>query len=434
MRVYDLIAKKRDGFPLSKEEIDFLIEGYTKNEIDDYQMAAWLMAAFIRGLNEEETSNLTMSMVKTGKTIDLSSIKGVKVDKHSTGGVGDKTTIVLAPLIASIGIPVAKMSGRGLGHTGGTLDKLEAIPGFDVNLTSQEFIENVNTIGIAIMGQSDEIVPADKKLYSLRDVTATVNSIPLIASSIMSKKIASGADCIVLDVKVGSGAFMKNYDDALKLAQTMVQIGNMLNRKTIAVISNMDQPLGYTIGNSLEVKEAIETLQGNGPKDLTELCLELGIQILSLAGVTSDRNKARTILVDSINSGKAFSKFRQLIYAQKGDLNVLNNLDMLSQAAIRKEFISPSEGYIKSINAELVGKTSLILGAGRQKKGDKIDLFAGIELKKKVGDKVLKGESLATLYFNNPLVEQEAILTLGAAYQFSDLPVQEQPIILGTVK
>jgi pyrimidine-nucleoside phosphorylase len=326
------------------------------------------------------------------------------------------------------------MSGRGLGHTGGTLDKLEAIPGFDVNLTSQEFIENVNTIGIAIMGQSDEIVPADKKLYSLRDVTATVNSIPLIASSIMSKKIASGADCIVLDVKVGSGAFMKNYDDALKLAQTMVQIGNMLNRKTIAVISNMDQPLGYTIGNSLEVKEAIETLQGNGPKDLTELCLELGIQILSLAGVTSDRNKARTILVDSINSGKAFSKFRQLIYAQKGDLNVLNNLDMLSQAAIRKEFISPSEGYIKSINAELVGKTSLILGAGRQKKGDKIDLFAGIELKKKVGDKVLKGESLATLYFNNPLVEQEAILTLGAAYQFSDLPVQEQPIILGTVK
>lgn len=433
MRVYDLIAKKRDGLVHDKEEIDFLINGYTTGEIEDYQMAAWLMAAFIQGLNDEETVHLTMAMVNTGKKIDLSEVKGIKVDKHSTGGVGDKTTIVLGPLVASVGVPVAKISGRGLGHTGGTLDKLESISGFNVNLTDQQFIKNVNDYGIAVMGQTAEIVPADKKIYALRDVTATVNSIPLIASSIMSKKIASGAERIVLDVKVGSGAFIKTYADAYILARKMVGIGNMVNRKTRAIISNMDQPLGYTIGNALEVKEAIATLKGIGPQDFTDLCLELGAQMVILAEITQDQEKAKFILKEAIDSGKALAKLGQFIEAQNGDRNIIQDLSLLPEAKIKAELLSPYTGYIKTIDAEKVGITCLILGGGRQKKDDLLDFSVGIELKKKVGDQIHRGECLAILNFNNSSLEKEAKAKLLSAYCFTDQPIKKQKIILGSV-
>lgn len=433
MRAYDLIAKKRDGFALNKEEIEYLINGYTNDDIEDYQMAAWLMAAFIQGLNDEETTNLTMAMVNTGIIINLSEIKGIKVDKHSTGGVGDKTTLVLGPLVASVGVPIAKMSGRGLGHTGGTLDKLESIPGFKIDLTSQQFIKNVNEYKIAIMGQTAEMVPADKKLYALRDVTATIDSIPLIASSIMSKKIASGAERIVLDVKVGSGAFIKDYNDGLTLARKMVQIGNMLERKTTAVISNMDQPLGWTVGNSLEVKEAIATLRGSGPEDLTELCLELGSHMVIFAGIAKEKEEAKLILQKAIDSGKAIEKFGQFIEAQNGDRNVINDFNLLPQAKFKKQLVSPCSGYLKAIDAETVGMVSLFLGAGREKKNDIIDLSAGIELKKKIGERVLKGEPLAVLNFNNPHLEEEGMKKLLSAYQFEENPVQKQQIILDIV-
>lgn len=400
MRIVDLIAKKQHGKALTTEEINYMIEGFTTGEIPDYQMSAIAMAIYFQGMDDHERSDLTMSMVNSGEKIDLSAIHGVKVDKHSTGGVGDTTTLVLAPLVASLGVPIAKMSGRGLGHTGGTIDKLEAIPGFTVELTQEKFIELVNKNKVAVVGQSGNLTPADKKLYALRDVTGTVESIPLIASSIMSKKIAAGADAIVLDVKIGAGAFMKTKEDARELAHAMVKIGNLVGRQTMAVISDMSQPLGYAIGNALEVKEAIETLEGNGPEDLVELCLTLGSQMVHLAGIGGNLAEARLLLEENLNNGKALEKFKEFVASQGGDTAVIDNPERLPQAEYQSEVLASRDGVVSQINADEIGIAAMMLGAGRANKESKIDLAVGLMLRKKVGDKVEKGESLVTIYSN----------------------------------
>lgn len=405
MRMVDIIEKKRDGQELTTAEINFFIEGYTKGEIPDYQASALAMAIYFQDMNDRERADLTSAMVESGDTIDLSAIDGVKVDKHSTGGVGDTTTLVLAPLVASLGVPVAKMSGRGLGHTGGTIDKLESIAGFHVELTREQFIDLVNRDKVAVIGQSGNLTPADKKLYALRDVTGTVNSIPLIASSIMSKKIAAGADAIVLDVKTGDGAFMKTQEDAEKLAHAMVRIGNHVGRKTIAIISDMSQPLGFAIGNALEVKEAIETLQGKGPKDLTELVLTLGSQMVILAGKAKTSEEAKEMLLDAIHSGKALSKFKEFLANQGGDASIVDDLTKLPQAKYKIELPAKQSGYISRMVADEIGVASMILGAGRATKEDVIDLAVGLVLHKKVGDKVEEGESILTIYSNRENVE-----------------------------
>lgn len=405
MRMVDIIEKKRDGQELTTAEINFFIEGYTKGEIPDYQASALAMAIYFQDMNDRERADLTSAMVESGDTIDLSAIDGVKVDKHSTGGVGDTTTLVLAPLVASLGIPVAKMSGRGLGHTGGTIDKLESIAGFHVELTREQFIDLVNRDKVAVIGQSGNLTPADKKLYALRDVTGTVNSIPLIASSIMSKKIAAGADAIVLDVKTGDGAFMKTQEDAEKLAHAMVRIGNHVGRKTIAIISDMSQPLGFAIGNALEVKEAIETLQGKGPKDLTELVLTLGSQMVILAGKAKTSEEAKEMLLDAIHSGKALAKFKEFLANQGGDASIVDDLTKLPQAKYKIELPAKQSGYISRMVADEIGVASMILGAGRATKEDVIDLAVGLVLHKKVGDKVEEGESILTIYSNRENVE-----------------------------
>lgn len=405
MRMVDIIEKKRDGHELTTAEINFFIEGYTKGEIPDYQASALAMAIFFQDMTDRERADLTRAMVESGDTIDLSAIDGVKVDKHSTGGVGDTTTLVLAPLVASLGIPVAKMSGRGLGHTGGTIDKLESIAGFHVELTREQFIDLVNRDKVAVIGQSGNLTPADKKLYALRDVTGTVNSIPLIASSIMSKKIAAGADAIVLDVKTGDGAFMKTQEDAEKLAHAMVRIGNHVGRKTIAIISDMSQPLGFAIGNALEVKEAIETLQGKGPKDLTELVLTLGSQMVILAGKAKTSEEAKEMLLDAIHSGKALAKFKEFLANQGGDASIVDDLTKLPQAKYKIELPAKQSGYISRMVADEIGVASMILGAGRATKEDVIDLTVGLVLHKKVGDKVEEGESILTIYSNRENVE-----------------------------
>lgn len=405
MRMVDIIEKKRDGQELTTAEINFFIEGYTKGEIPDYQASALAMAIYFQDMNDRERADLTRAMVESGDTIDLSAIDGVKVDKHSTGGVGDTTTLVLAPLVASLGVPVAKMSGRGLGHTGGTIDKLESIAGFHVELTREQFIDLVNRDKVAVIGQSGNLTPADKKLYALRDVTGTVNSIPLIASSIMSKKIAAGADAIVLDVKTGDGAFMKTQEDAEKLAHAMVRIGNHVGRKTIAIISDMSQPLGFAIGNALEVKEAIETLQGKGPKDLTELVLTLGSQMVILAGKAKTSEEAKEMLLDAIHSGKALAKFKEFLANQGGDASIVDDLTKLPQAKYKIELPAKQSGYISRMVADEIGVTSMILGAGRATKEDVIDLAVGLVLHKKVGDKVEEGESILTIYSNRENVE-----------------------------
>lgn len=405
MRMVDIIEKKRDGHELTTAEINFFIEGYTKGEIPDYQASALAMAIYFQDMNDRERADLTRAMVESGDTIDLSAIDGVKVDKHSTGGVGDTTTLVLAPLVASLGIPVAKMSGRGLGHTGGTIDKLESIAGFHVELTREQFIDLVNRDKVAVIGQSGNLTPADKKLYALRDVTGTVNSIPLIASSIMSKKIAAGADAIVLDVKTGDGAFMKTQEDAEKLAHAMVRIGNHVGRKTIAIISDMSQPLGFAIGNALEVKEAIETLQGKGPKDLTELVLTLGSQMVILAGKAKTSEEAKEMLLDAIHSGKALAKFKEFLANQGGDASIVDDLTKLPQAKYKIELPAKQSGYISRMVADEIGVASMILGAGRATKEDVIDLAVGLVLHKKVGDKVEEGESILTIYSNRENVE-----------------------------
>ena len=405
MRMVDIIEKKRDGQELTTAEINFFIEGYTKGEIPDYQASALAMAIYFQDMNDRERADLTRAMVESGDTIDLSAIDGVKVDKHSTGGVGDTTTLVLAPLVASLGVPVAKMSGRGLGHTGGTIDKLESIAGFHVELTREQFIDLVNRDKVAVIGQSGNLTPADKKLYALRDVTGTVNSIPLIASSIMSKKIAAGADAIVLDVKTGDGAFMKTQEDAEELAHAMVRIGNHVGRKTIAIISDMSQPLGFAIGNALEVKEAIETLQGKGPKDLTELVLTLGSQMVILAGKAKTSEEAKEMLLDAIHSGKALAKFKEFLANQGGDASIVDDLTKLPQAKYKIELPAKQFGYISRMVADEIGVASMILGAGRATKEDVIDLAVGLVLHKKVGDKVEEGESILTIYSNHENVD-----------------------------
>lgn len=405
MRMYDIIAKKRDGFELTKEEIDFVVHGYTKGDIPDYQVSSLLMAIYFQGMTEKERSELTLAMVESGEIIDLSPIHGIKVDKHSTGGVGDTTTLILAPLVASCGVPVAKMSGRGLGHTGGTIDKLESIPGFHVELTEEEFIRQVNERKVAVIGQTGNLTPADKKLYSLRDVTATVNSIPLIASSIMSKKIAAGADAIVLDVKCGSGAFMKSAEEAKKLAKAMVSIGNRVGRKTIALITDMSQPLGKAVGNALEVKEAIETLRGNGPKDLTELCLTLGSYMVVLAEKAASPEEARAMLEENIANGKAFETFLSFVEAQGGDKSVCENVERLPEAKKKIELTAKKSGFITGIAADEIGISAMMLGAGRTTKDSTIDLSAGIVLHKKAGDEIKEGEPLLTIHTNKLEVE-----------------------------
>ncbi|MGK9288915.1 pyrimidine-nucleoside phosphorylase [Staphylococcus warneri] len=400
MRMIDIIEKKRDGKSLNKEEIDFFIKGYTNGDIPDYQASSLAMAIFFQDMNEEERAHLTMAMVNSGDVIDLSDIEGIKVDKHSTGGVGDTTTLVLAPLVASVGVPVAKMSGRGLGHTGGTIDKLESAKGFHVELTEDEFIKLVNENQVAVMGQSGNLTPADKKLYALRDVTGTVNSIPLIASSIMSKKIAAGADAIVLDVKTGSGAFMKTLEDAEALAHAMVSIGNNVGRNTMAIISDMSQPLGNAIGNGLELKEAIETLQGHGPDDLTELVLTLGSQMVVLAKKADNLKDARELLEAAIQSGKALDKFKTFISNQGGDVSIIERSDSLEDAKYKIEYTAQKDGFISEMVANEIGVASMMLGAGRQTKEDIIDLSVGIVLNKKVCDKVNAGESILTIHSN----------------------------------
>lgn len=406
MRMIDIIEKKRDGHPLTKEEIEFFITGYTNNTIPDYQMSALLMAIFFQNMNDDERANLTLAMVNSGEQIDLSAIEGVKVDKHSTGGVGDTTTLVLGPLVAACGVPVAKMSGRGLGHTGGTIDKLEAIEGFHVELTSEQFVKQVNEIKVAVIGQSGNLTPADKKLYALRDVTATVNSIPLIASSIMSKKIAAGAGAIVLDVKTGDGAFMKTTEDARALAKAMVRIGSNVGRTTMAIISDMSQPLGNAIGNSLEVIEAIDTLKGNGPKDLTELCLTLGSQMIVVGEKAETLEEAREMLLQVIKDGSALEIFKQFIKWQGGNEKIVDDVSLLPQAAYTFEVPASKDGYVTFMEADEIGTAAMLLGAGRATKESEIDLAVGILLNKKVGDSVKKGESLATIHANSENVEE----------------------------
>ena len=419
MRVVDLIEKKQAGLALSQEEIKFLISGYTDGTIPDYQMSALAMAIYFQGMTEEEASYLTMAMVKSGDEIDLSAIHGVKVDKHSTGGVGDTTTLVLAPLVAACGVPVAKMSGRGLGHTGGTIDKLEAIPGFSVTLSPQDFIDHVNHYKIAVVGQSGNLTPADKKLYALRDVTGTVQSIPLIASSIMSKKIAAGADAIVLDVKTGEGAFMKTLADAEALAHTMVKIGHQVGRKTLAVISDMSQPLGYMIGNALEVKEAIQTLQGKGPEDLTELCLVLGGQMLLAANQVSSLEEGKALLQEQIDSGRALEVFKTFLANQGGDTRIVDNPDLLPQARYQIPLLAQSSGVVSQWVADEVGVAAMMLGAGRETKEDIIDPAVGIELCAKVGDPIQEGQPLAILHSNREDVS-EVLDRLSAAVTIAD--------------
>ncbi|WP_411333324.1 pyrimidine-nucleoside phosphorylase [Metabacillus indicus] len=433
MRIVDLIEKKRDGKELTKEEISFIIKGYTNGDIPDYQVSALTMAIFFKGMTKEERANLTMEMVHSGDTIDLSKIEGIKVDKHSTGGVGDTTTLVLGPLVAAVGVPVAKMSGRGLGHTGGTIDKLEAVPGFHVEIENEEFIKLVNQNKIAVIGQSGNLTPADKKLYALRDVTATVDSIPLIASSIMSKKIAAGADAIVLDVKTGAGAFMKDLDDARELAQAMVEIGNAVGRKTMAVISDMSQPLGYAIGNALEIKEAIDTLKGEGPEDLHELCLTLGSYMVFLAEKASSLEEARSMLEEVIQNGKALETLKVFLEAQGGDGSVVDDPSKMPQAKYKVELPAKEDGYVSEIVADSVGVAAMWLGAGRATKESEIDLAVGLMLNKKIGEAVKKGDSLVTIYSNQEDVEQVKA-KLYESIKVSQQAVDAPPLVHDTVK
>ncbi|MBO5093436.1 MAG: pyrimidine-nucleoside phosphorylase [Lachnospiraceae bacterium] len=433
MRMYDLIIKKRNGGILSEEEIDFMVQGYTRGEIPDYQMSAMMMAVYFRGMNETETLHLTESMEHSGEVLDLSGIRGIKVDKHSTGGVGDKTSLVLTPMVAACGIPVAKMSGRGLGHTGGTIDKLESFAGFSTAISKETFIKNVNEIGIAIMGQTADLAPADKKLYALRDVTATVDNMSLIASSIMSKKLASGADAIVLDVKTGSGAFMKTQEDSFALAKEMVTLGNNAGRKTYAIVSDMDQPLGCAVGNALEVKEAIDTLNGKGPKDLVELCMTLGSYMLMAGGKAESEAEAREMLSEAVGSGRALTKLAQFIEAQGGDNRAVFDPKLLPEASIQEEIISGTEGYLAHIECAEIGMCSLLLGGGRETKESKIDLSVGLVLCKKVGDYVRRGDVLAVMHGNDRDKMEQAKRRFLAAYTFSREKVEAPSLIKGII-
>ncbi len=433
MRMYDIILKKRNGGELTGEEIDFFVEGYTKGEIPDYQASALMMAVYFRKMTEGETLALTMAMAHSGDMLDLSGIRGVKVDKHSTGGVGDKTSIALAPMVAACGIPVAKMSGRGLGHTGGTIDKLESFPGFSTGLSKSQFIENVNRIGIAIMGQTADLAPADKKLYALRDVTATVDNMSLIASSIMSKKLAAGADAIVLDVKTGSGAFMKAEDDARALAEEMVKIGKNAGRRTIAVISDMDQPLGFAVGNALEVREAIDTLNGRGPEDFTKLCMTLGSQMLLAGGRAGSVEEAEGLLKEAVKDGSALSRLADFVEAQGGDSSVVYHPEKLPRASVVLPVAAPVSGFVSRIACDEVGVCSLILGGGRETKESVIDLSVGLVLQKKTGDYVRAGEPLAFLHANDEGKAREAEKRFLAACSIADAAPEKTPFIKAVI-
>lgn len=429
MRMYDLIKKKRNGGTLTDQEIAYMISGYTNGKIPDYQMSAMMMAMYYQGLNEAETLSLTMEMAHSGELLDLSAIRGVKVDKHSTGGVGDKTSLALTPMAAACGVKVAKMSGRGLGHTGGTIDKLESFDGFHTDITTEQFISQVNQIGIAIMGQTADLAPADKKLYALRDVTATVDQMSLIASSIMSKKLAAGADAIVLDVKTGSGAFMKKENDAEALAREMVRIGNGAGRKTTAVITDMDQPLGFAVGNALEVREAIDTLSGNGPEDFLELCLTLGSHMLLAAGKADTAEQAEEKLRGVIADGSARGKLAEFVAAQGGDADMVYHPERLPRAALTKDVCAGTNGYISGILCDEVGICSLMLGGGRETKEDVIDLSVGIVFHKKKGDAVQNGEAIATLHANDKEKLAAAKKRLLGAITISEEPVEKTPLI-----
>lgn len=429
MRMYDIIQHKRDNKELSGEEIQFFVKEYTAGNIPDYQAAALAMAIFFNGMTPEETAALTLAMAHSGDVMDLTPIKGVKVDKHSTGGVGDKTSLVLGPMVAALGVPVAKMSGRGLGHTGGTIDKLESFPGFQTGIPEQEFFDNVNRIGIAIAGQTGNLAPADKKLYALRDVTATVESIPLIASSIMSKKIAAGADVIVLDVKVGSGAFMKDEESAVKLADTMVRIGDNVGKKTMAVVSDMDEPLGYAVGNALEVKEAIDTLAGNGPQDLYELCLELGSHMVAGAGKAQNCAEAKEMLAGTIKDGSALRKLAEFVEAQGGNPEAVYDTELLPKASIEYEYRADTKGYVSRIVCDIVGTSAMVLGGGRENKDSVIDLSVGIVLEAKKGAYVHKGDVLARFYANDENKLSDAVKRFADAYVIEDTKPAESRLI-----
>lgn len=429
MRMYDLIMKKRNGGTLSRDEIFFMIEGYTKGNIPDYQMSAMMMAIYFNGMNEKETAALTMAMAESGDQLDLSGIQGIKVDKHSTGGVGDKTSLALTPMVSACGVKIAKMSGRGLGHTGGTIDKLESFQGFSTSLSEEAFIDQVNRIGISIIGQTKNLAPADKKLYALRDVTATVDNMSLIASSIMSKKLAAGADAIVLDVKTGSGAFMKEEADAMLLAGEMMTIGKNAGRKMMAVISDMDQPLGNAVGNALEVKEAIETLKGHGPADFTELCMTLGSCMLMVAEIAENEQQAREMLKEAVDSGKALDKLAELVEAQGGDKRMVYETDLLPKTSSITPLLSEKDGYVEKIQCDEVGICSLILGGGRETKESAIDLSVGIVLTKKVGSHVKAGEPLAYIHFNEEAKRLACEERLRKAFHIGDKVKKEGAII-----
>ena len=432
MRMYDIIEQKKKGGELSKDEINYFINGYVAGKIPDYQVSALLMAICFNGMTGRETADLTMAMAKSGDMADLSSVPGIKVDKHSTGGVGDKTTLVVLPIVASLGVPVAKMSGRGLGHTGGTLDKLESIPGFKVSIGMEQFLNIVRTVGASVIGQSGNLVPADKKLYALRDVTATVDSIPLIASSIMSKKIAAGADRILLDVKTGSGAFMKTVEDSVKLAEAMVAIGEESGRRTVALVTNMDQPLGKAVGNALEIQKVCMTLRGTGPRDLYEICMHLAANMLCLAGKGSLK-QCRVMAEKSIADGSAYEKLKQMVAAQGGDVSVLDDTSKFDMANIAYDVKAEKDGFVHAINAELCGTASMQLGAGRETKDDVIDYSAGIVFNKKVGDSVKRGETVATLYTSSDELCKAAAKTFTAAFSIDTAQPEVKPYVYARI-
>lgn len=433
MRMSDLLLKKRNGGELNRDEIHYMITAYTAGQIPDYQMSALMMAIYFRGMTGAETFYLTDAMAKSGEMLDLSAISGVKVDKHSTGGVGDKTSLALTPMVAACGVKVAKMSGRGLGHTGGTIDKLESFPGFSTAITAAQFRDNVNRIGISIMGQTNDLAPADKLLYALRDVTATVDNLSLIAASIMSKKLAAGADAIVLDVKTGSGAFMKTEPEAFALAEAMVRLGNDAGRKTVAVVTDMDQPLGRAVGNALEVKEAIATLMGRGPADFVELCMTLGTAMILAAGLAADQKAAEAMLAQTITDGSALNKLADFIAAQGGGKEDVYHPERLPEAGLTAEVTAPGAGFVERIICDEVGHCSLILGGGRLTKESPIDLTAGIILNKKVGDYVGQNEVIARLYGNDRAKLAEAKAALLAAYHFTDKAVKAPVLVKGFI-
>jgi pyrimidine-nucleoside phosphorylase len=433
MRMVDIIIKKRDRSELSQEEIEFFIQGYTKGEIPDYQASALVMAILLNGMTSRETKELTLAMAHSGEVLDLSKVVPIYVDKHSTGGVGDKTSLVVTPTVSACGLPVGKMSGRGLGFSGGTLDKLESIPGFRSDLTTDEFIQQLKTIGIVLTGQSVDLAPADGKLYGLRDVTGTVQSIPLIASSIMCKKIAAGAQAILLDVKVGLGAFMTDLEDGRKLAELMVEIGTMVGRKTVAILSDMNQPLGKAVGNSLEMQEALDTLRGNGPNDFYEHCMVVSGYMLALGGLAQDEIQGRRMAEEALKAGKSLQKFHDLIQAQGGDVSFVDEPGKFVKASLIAEIESPQSGYLREINARDAGETAVLLGGGRERKGDPIDYTVGVVVEHKVGDWVKKGDRLFTIHANDEGKLEIAIQKMLKAHQWSDKPVKPLSLYYGTI-